>query len=81
MYRGLGQLYAGHKNFRKFYDKYRPDLADFMEAAMAYSLVKSTMAFTFSCFASSNQIPQSTITDDVGKLFDVILYSLDAACI
>jgi len=36
LYRGLGQLYAGHKDFRKFYDKYRPDLADFMEAAMAH---------------------------------------------
>ena len=45
-----------------------------------YSLVKSIMAFTFSCFASSNQMPQSTITNDVDKLFAVILYSLDTAC-
>lgn len=36
MCRGLGQLYAGHEDFRRFYDKYRPDLADFMAAAMAY---------------------------------------------
>ena len=36
LYRGLGQGYAEHPDFRKFYDKYRPGLADFMQAAMAY---------------------------------------------
>jgi DNA-binding transcriptional MerR regulator len=36
MYRGLGQLYAGHPEFRAFYDKVRPGLADFMAAAMAH---------------------------------------------
>jgi hypothetical protein len=35
-YRGLGQLYAEHDEFRKFYEKYRAGLADFMQAAMAY---------------------------------------------
>jgi DNA-binding transcriptional MerR regulator len=34
MYRGLGQLYVEHPEFRAFYEKYRPDLADFMSAAM-----------------------------------------------
>ncbi len=32
----LGQLYAMHEEFRAFYEKYRPGLADFMAAAMAY---------------------------------------------
>jgi DNA-binding transcriptional MerR regulator len=36
MYRGLGRLYVEHEEFRAFYDKYRPGLADFMQAAMAY---------------------------------------------
>ncbi|MBN2004392.1 MAG: TipAS antibiotic-recognition domain-containing protein [Anaerolineae bacterium] len=36
VYAGLGQLYASHPEFRAFYDKCRPDLADFMCAAMAY---------------------------------------------
>jgi DNA-binding transcriptional MerR regulator len=35
VYRGLGQLYTSHPEFRAFYDRYRPDLADFMAAAMA----------------------------------------------
>jgi DNA-binding transcriptional MerR regulator len=35
-YRGLGQGYAEHPEFRAFYEKYRPGLADFMCAAMAY---------------------------------------------
>ncbi len=35
-YRGLGQGYAEHPEFRAFYDKYRPGLADFMCAAMSY---------------------------------------------
>ena len=36
VYRGLGQGYAQHPEFRSFYDKYRPGLADFMASAMAY---------------------------------------------
>lgn len=36
VYRGLGQLYAEHQEFRKFYDKVRSGLADFMRAAMTY---------------------------------------------
>jgi len=34
VYRGLGQGYAEHPEFRAFYEKYRPGLADFMSAAM-----------------------------------------------
>jgi DNA-binding transcriptional MerR regulator len=34
MYRGLGQGYVEHPEFRAFYEKYRPGLADFMSAAM-----------------------------------------------
>lgn len=33
-YRGLGQLYVEHPEFRAFYDKFRPGLADFMSEAM-----------------------------------------------
>ena len=36
MYRGLGQLYSEHEEFRAFYEQYRPGLADFMAAAMAH---------------------------------------------
>jgi len=36
MYRGLGQLYTEHAEFRKYYDKYGLGMADFMAAAMAY---------------------------------------------
>jgi DNA-binding transcriptional MerR regulator len=36
MFRGLGQHYAEHPEFRANYDKYRPGLADFMREAMAY---------------------------------------------
>ena len=36
VYRGLGQMYTQDDRFRAYYDKYRPDLADFMAAAMAY---------------------------------------------
>ena len=36
VYRGLGQGYASHPEFRATYDKYRPGLADFLQAAMAY---------------------------------------------
>jgi len=35
-YRGLGQGYADHPEFRAFYEKYRPGLADFLCAAMSY---------------------------------------------
>ena len=34
IYRGLGQGYVEHPEFRAFYEKYRPGLADFMSAAM-----------------------------------------------
>jgi DNA-binding transcriptional MerR regulator len=36
VYRGLGQLYVQHDEFRAFYDQYRPGLADFLAKAMAY---------------------------------------------
>jgi DNA-binding transcriptional MerR regulator len=36
MFRGLGQHYAEHPEFRANYDKYRLGLADFMRDAMAY---------------------------------------------
>lgn len=34
VYRGLGQLYVEHPEFRAFYEKYRPGLAEFLSAAM-----------------------------------------------
>ncbi len=36
VYRGLGQGYASDARFRAFFDKFRPGLADFMQAAMAF---------------------------------------------
>ena len=36
VYRGLGRGYAEHPEFRAFYEKYRPGLADFMAAAMEH---------------------------------------------
>ena len=36
IYRGLAQGYAEHPEFRAFYEKYRPGLADFMRAAMEH---------------------------------------------
>jgi DNA-binding transcriptional MerR regulator len=36
LYRGLGQMYVEHPEFRAFYEKYRPGLAEFMQAAMAH---------------------------------------------
>jgi DNA-binding transcriptional MerR regulator len=36
IYRGLGQLYISNEEFRAFYDKVRPGLADFLQPAMAY---------------------------------------------
>ena len=35
IYRGLGQLYVSNEEFRAFYDKLRPGLADFLQPAMA----------------------------------------------
>jgi len=35
-YRGLGQLYTDHPEFRAFYERYRPNMADFMRTAMEY---------------------------------------------
>ncbi len=35
VFRGLGELYATHPEFRTNYDKYAKDFADFMRAAMA----------------------------------------------
>lgn len=35
-YAGLGQLYTDNPEFRAHYDNFRPDLADFMRAAMVY---------------------------------------------
>ena len=34
IYRGLAQLYVEHAEFRAFYEKVRPGLADFLSAAM-----------------------------------------------
>jgi len=34
IYRGLGQMYVEHPDFRAFYEKARPGLAGFMSAAM-----------------------------------------------
>ena len=36
VYRGLGELYAEHDDFRDYYDRFRPGLADYMRVAMAY---------------------------------------------
>ncbi len=36
MYSGLGQLYVEHDEFRAYYEKYRPGLADFLQKAMTY---------------------------------------------
>jgi len=36
VYRGLGQLYVEHPEFRAYYEAYAPNLADFMQAAMNY---------------------------------------------
>ena len=35
-YAGLGMLYTQNPEFRAFYDKHRPGLADFMRKAMEY---------------------------------------------
>jgi DNA-binding transcriptional MerR regulator len=34
MYRGWGQMYVEHDEFRAYYEKYRPGMAQFMQAAM-----------------------------------------------
>lgn len=36
LYRGLGEMYTTHPEFRAFYEKIKPGLAEFMQAAMAY---------------------------------------------
>jgi DNA-binding transcriptional MerR regulator len=36
IYRGLGQLYISNDEFRAFYDRIRPGLADFLQPAMVY---------------------------------------------
>lgn len=36
LYRGLGQLYVEHDEFRAHYEQFRPGLADFMRAAMVH---------------------------------------------
>jgi len=36
MYKGLGQMYIEHPDFRKLYDSHHPELANFMVKAMAY---------------------------------------------
>lgn len=36
VFRGLGELYVQHPEFRANYEKYRPGLADFLSAAMSY---------------------------------------------
>jgi DNA-binding transcriptional MerR regulator len=36
VYRGLGQMYAEHPEFRAFYDRFAEGLADFMQIAMDY---------------------------------------------
>lgn len=36
VFRGLGELYASHPEFRANYDKYAPGLADFLRDAVAY---------------------------------------------
>jgi len=36
IYKGLGQMYIEHPDFRKLYDSYHPELANFLAKAMAY---------------------------------------------
>jgi hypothetical protein len=40
VFAGLGRLYATHREFRATYDKYAPNLADFMAEAMAVYAVE-----------------------------------------
>jgi hypothetical protein len=40
-YAGLGQLYAENPEFRAFYDRYSPGLADFLSLAMSHYSVHS----------------------------------------
>ena len=35
-YTGLGGMYASDPEFRAFYERYAPNLADFLQAAMAH---------------------------------------------
>ena len=41
IYRGLGQMYVTNDEFRAYYDKYAPDLADFLQPAMVYYAERS----------------------------------------
>ncbi len=34
MFRGLGEMYTSNQEFRAFYDRFAPDLADFLKQAM-----------------------------------------------
>ena len=43
VYQGLGGLYASHAEFRAYYDKFRPGLADFMASAMTYYAINTLM--------------------------------------
>ncbi len=36
VYQGLGQLYVDHADFRKLYDSYHPQLAEYLRDAMRY---------------------------------------------
>ena len=36
IYRGLGQMYGTNEEFRAYYDKYAPGLADFLQPAIVY---------------------------------------------
>jgi DNA-binding transcriptional MerR regulator len=36
VYRGLGQMYVDHPEFRAFYEQYAPGLADYMKRAMEF---------------------------------------------
>lgn len=36
VYRGLGQMYVEHPEFRAYYDQYAEGLADFLQEAMAF---------------------------------------------
>ena len=40
-YKGLGRGYVENPEFREFYDKYKPGLADFLSAAMEYYAEKN----------------------------------------
>jgi DNA-binding transcriptional MerR regulator len=41
IYKGLGEMYIEHPDFRKLYDSYHPELANFLAKAMAYYAEKN----------------------------------------